>query len=692
MILSWRSIEALPRTQLGWESAADINGVDPYAAWADAMAFQGMGKIDIDNGLPLLIEVDRDPGAQDKVAPGQAQYRTGKESAAHGRAKDPSSAPIRTHLEKTYGVRLLETYMNMADGATGRVATLHGLVPLTEVRRIRGRVEVPVPPGGVFKVGLRALMSVPRVTLETANLRSLDVKQEGPCIAIIDDGCPFAHRNVRRLDNNRWTSRIEYLWDQSRGFDPQRDPVQWRAPQDFGYGRELTRDGIEEFINDSVAPGTQEVDEDACYATARYDAVQPRWTHGSVITDLAAGSPSPLAGFGAAADAAEKAHIIFVQLPRGAVEDPSGGALPGFVVDALNYIGARTTLKGEPQPVAINLSYGTFAGPHDGTSPVEVAIDQFLAARPDCTVVVSAGNAYDAQIHAELTIPHNDFKTLHWYIPPGDPTHNFMEIWLPSKDDDGTAPSVAVSLVPPPGWAPASPAADSGKSWFGFPAGDTTGLPVCAVIHPASVPQGTVGTMVLLAVGATDGDPATAPLAPAGTWTVEIRNNGNVDLEEVHAWIERDDPSFQQNKQSRFDDPSLVQLRSACTLGSFSHACEAIVVGACVDDGSSGRPLSKYSSAGPGRLGLARTGPDFAAGADESLTLPGLRAAGTHSADTVRLGGTSVAAAVVTRHAVNEVLSNPTYGGQIGDGLLHDPAPGEGPGRLGKGRIKSLPP
>src|SRR5205085_6809950 len=108
-------------------------------------------------------------------------------------------------------------------------------------------------------------------------------------------------------------------------------------------------------------------------------------------------------------DAAGQAAIIFVQLPRSAVEDTSGGSLTGFVLDALHYIDERTTTRTADNeirklPVAINLSYGTFAGPHDGNSIIERAIDEFVERRTECAVVVAAGNAFDKNIHARLSI------------------------------------------------------------------------------------------------------------------------------------------------------------------------------------------------------------------------------------------------------------------------------------------------
>ncbi|MDM0064986.1 S8 family serine peptidase [Variovorax sp. J31P207] len=688
MSLLWKSITQLSQTQFGWKDDSDINGVDPYAVWADATAFHGMGPIELKQGVPLLIELTLSGAAPSSQAQARAQP-TPEASALLSRPHAPFS--LWEQLNRELGIEMLRAYKPVLE-AGGSQFTVHAMVPGALVPKMKGWWPVP----SVGRLGVRALMSLPRISPKWDNVRVLDtsVLNADPTVAVIDDGCPFANVKFRYLNQGKWKSRVAYLWDQSRS-RANDDPVNWKTPDGFGYGREVVQQDIEGFLQANTDAATLEVDEDACYSTARYESVNRRWTHGTAITDVAAGSPDPIAQPQSPADAAATAPIIFVQLPRGAVEDPSGGGLPGYVVDALRYIEARTKdSKGVQHPVAINLSYGTFAGPHDGTSPVEVAIDSFLSGRKDCAVMVSAGNAYDAQIHAETRIAPNDCKTLRWRVPPGDDTHNFMEIWLPPGDDAGGAPVVDVRLVPPAGLAPASPLTGAGQGWFGVPDDSPLGLPICAVIHPTTAPQGTNGSMALLAVAATEGDASITAVAPSGTWEVEIHNQGNAPLT-VHAWVERDDPSFQLSKQSRFEDPTLEYLKSTSTLGSFSHAAQAIVVGACVDDLDSGRPVSPYSSAGPSRLPNARIGPDFAAGADESLMLAGLRAAATHSADTIRLGGTSIAAAVVTRHVVNEVLSKSTGNSpsQIKAKLTYAPrASSEGPERVGVGRIKSLQP
>jgi hypothetical protein len=83
------------------------------------------------------------------------------------------------------------------------------------------------------------------------------------------------------------------------------------------------------------------------------------------------------------------------------------------------------------------------------------------------------------------------------------------------------------------------------------------------------------------------------------------------------------------------------------------------------------------------------------AGSEQSLTLAGLRAAACRSGDSVRLGGTSVAAPVVVRAVANQVLHGNS--GQDSAAIkaallaLATPRlPSEDATCLGAGRFKSL--
>ena len=102
---------------------------------------------------------------------------------------------------------------------------------------------------------------------------------------------------------------------------------------------------------------------------------------------------------------ASAADIIFVQLPSDLI-DEGGPLLEDQILDGVKYIFARAEALAiergmtTPVPAVVNISYGGYSGPHDGSSPLASGIDKLLDAQTDRAVVVSAGNGFEADCHA----------------------------------------------------------------------------------------------------------------------------------------------------------------------------------------------------------------------------------------------------------------------------------------------------
>ena len=92
----------------------------------------------------------------------------------------------------------------------------------------------------------------------------------------------------------------------------------------------------------------------------------------------------------------------------------------------------------------INLSLGAFAGPHDGSSLLEQAIDSIAEqSNGRITFVVAAGNTgrvtddgtRDAKrCHASFTLKADESRVLAWDIDRADSTESFLELWSPRVD------------------------------------------------------------------------------------------------------------------------------------------------------------------------------------------------------------------------------------------------------------------
>ena len=599
-------------------SSLDERAVDPYLIWADITGFLGatLGKPPVDRAkasVQVALELELAPAETDAWPDLGVPY-----ARAFG------------HEQVAY--------------ATAEVApqAIRGLI---DHRRVR-RLEL----GFVNENGVKPIMAGegPRPV-------------EGPVVAVIDFGCAFAHERFRHLVEDKWKTRIAYLWDQGDDSD-ERDPAApWRPVWGQRRGRELTATAIDDLLA-KHRTGSR-IDEDAVYRAARYPDVTARLTHGTHVLDLAAGA-DPMSAI------EREPKIIFVQLPTQAVEDTSGGSMVTCVIDALRYILDRTKSINPnapaTAPLVINLSYGSMAGPHDGSTLLESAMDALLAEskqlNPDgnrrryIEIVLPAGNNFEADGHAMLKLTRSRrSRSLSWQIQPDDSTDTFLELWY----DRSAAGRVHVQVTPPEGQTCDVPI----DTAWALQAADAT-APVAAVIHRTKVASGLNDAMVLIALAPTRARNPLTPLADAGIWTVSARLVDDGDPVEVFAWIERDDPAIGSRGSPRqsifvrdrakparnqdYDKSSLV--RRSVTCNSIANGANTIVVGGCVGHGAE-FDLARYSSAGPPRR-LARAKrewPDLVAVSEESPALFGVAAAGTRSGIRVRMNGTSVAAPQVCR-------------------------------------------
>lgn len=523
-----------------------------------------------------------------------------------------------------------------------------------EPRNIRGLIDHPrvrrLELGFVNENGIRAPLA-----------GDLPPPVKGPVVAVIDFGCAFAHERFRHLVNDKWRTRIAYLWDQGDDADVRAPAAPWRPVQGQRRGRELTGEAIDILLAQH-RKGSR-IDEDAVYRDAGYTDVTARLTHGTHVLDLAAGA-EPTAAI------EREPKIIFVQLPAQAVEDTSGGSMVTCVIDALRYILDRTrSLDAEMPatgPLVINLSYGSMAGPHDGSTLLESAMDALVAASrqpgPDegrqryFEIVLPAGNNFEADGHARLKLTrHRRTRSLKWQVQPDDSTDTFLELWY----DRSAAGRVEAQVTPPEGETCSAPI---DTAWTLRSA--AAAPPGAAVIHRANVASGRNDAMVLIALAPTTARDPAAPLATPGKWTVSVSLQDDGDPVEVFAWIERDDPTIGSRgspRQSTFvrdhlkpprnqECPKASVVQRSITCNSIANGANTIVVGGCVGRADEFE-MARYSSAGPPRraAGVRAEWPDLVAVSEESLALAGVPAAGTRSGIRVRMNGTSVAAPQVCR-------------------------------------------
>lgn len=496
----------------------------------------------------------------------------------------------------------------------------------------------------------------------------------GGTIAVIDSGCPFLHENLTGGSRHSPVARMKALWDQGRA--PRQRAIgesaepswPWQPPTAFSFGRELGGQDIQKMVGALRDGGCAAAyDETTAYRgidhlIAYRDARRRVWhsTHGAHVLDLAGGTLDPLTG---ERDAASDANLVFVQLPSLTAADSSGGSLGAHLLDAVRWVLAVTKTS---DPLVINISYGSQASSHDGSSLIESALDELLDARRDnFAIVVAAGNSRLDGAHACRFVQPGRSAAFHARLIAGDTTDTFVETWY----DPSTLPAnvhVEARVRGPEGiWS----------DWIAPGAqrvlrARTGGQALAMLRHDLRVPNG-AKALIVLAVAPTLA-PAEQNLCPAspGPWDIEVRmaGKGTAAIEaplRVDAWIERDDPGLAAGELAHFAD--LDRGDEDHTLSSLACGTHTVVVGGCWRD--SGQPVP-YSSTGP--RDRPQQLPLVWAVSDDSPQEPGLLAAAVRSTDGYRMTGTSVAAPVVTRRLYNlmRLRRRPLRRDTMGDHLV----------------------
>lgn len=174
----------------------------------------------------------------------------------------------------------------------------------------------------------------------------------GVVVGVIDSGIDFDHPN---FEDGQGNTRIAFLLDQTTGLECTAATIdagqctEEDEPDAFGHGTHTTGTAA----GNGAAP----------------DENGASWTHVGV---------------------APESTIIFVK----------SDLVSDNVIDALEYIFDKADQLG--MPAVVNMSFGTNIGAHDGTDPIEEAIDDLVTEKPGRAVVVAAGNSRTQGGHAEV--------------------------------------------------------------------------------------------------------------------------------------------------------------------------------------------------------------------------------------------------------------------------------------------------
>lgn len=187
----------------------------------------------------------------------------------------------------------------------------------------------------------------------------------GTLVGIIDSGIDFTHPDFRNQDGS---SRILYIWDQT---------VDGSPPSGFRQGTEYNN----QQLNAALA------------STQPYEIVTSTDVigHGTAVAGIAAGNGR--ASEGREKGVAPDASLIIVKLGYRGFES---FARTTEVMRALKYLLDKAEELG--MPVAINISFGTNAGSHDGSSLFETYVNS-VTGRWKNVIVAATGNEGAAGHH-----------------------------------------------------------------------------------------------------------------------------------------------------------------------------------------------------------------------------------------------------------------------------------------------------
>jgi subtilisin family serine protease len=258
------------------------------------------------------------------------------------------------------------------------------------------------------------LMDLPQARSE------FELYGQGVLIAVIDTGVDWTHPDF--IDSHGRT-RVAWLLDQAQG-----SSGRYPELESIGRGAVYSSDDLQQVLDNNFGPAE--------------GAGKDEIGHGTHVAGIALGDDQTYLGV------APKARLIAVK----AIDQDTVGFAEDKILSAIAF--AYQVAVREYQPLVINLSIGNQMGAHDGTLPLELALDDLVTNSnyPPVAVVVAAGNEGNLEQHVRAAVSDNEppvkFELMvppSFFQNPDQPASISLDFW----ESDSRA--MTVDVISPSG-------------------------------------------------------------------------------------------------------------------------------------------------------------------------------------------------------------------------------------------------